>query len=251
MSLAGKVRGRLVESPNSFGARSREQRWERVRAYFPGIDDMRVLDLGGTVQFWTRLDRRPAHVVVVNLDVPDQAAHAPAVPDGITVVLGDACDPPVEVRADTFDLVFSNSVLEHVGGHAKRQAFAEVAQQLAPLHWVQTPNRYFPLEPHWLFPGFQFLPVAARASIAQRWPLAHTKSPNRDDALRATMSTELIGRTELKAYFPDSELLEERTGPLTKSLIAVRSEKSPAPPGAPPAGSWRAEGLEGAEGAGR
>ncbi|OAA25256.1 methyltransferase family protein [Frankia sp. EI5c] len=220
MSVGRNVRRIMVESPNSLGARSRGRRWERVREYFPSIDDMRVVDLGGTVDFWLRLDRRPARVVVINLEKPAEAA-----PADITVIVGDACDPPPETFTDQFDLVFSNSVIEHVGGHAKRLAFAEVTRRLAPLHWVQTPNRYFPLEPHWLFPGFQFLPVAARASVAQHWPLAHTRSPDRDDALRATMSTELIGRTELRSYFPDSEILDERTGPLTKSIIAVRGEK--------------------------
>ncbi|EFC83558.1 class I SAM-dependent methyltransferase [Parafrankia sp. EUN1f] len=219
MSMARNVRRLMVESPNSLGARSRGRRWERVREFFPSIDDMRVIDLGGTVDFWLRLDRRPAHVVVINLDKPAEPA-----PGDITVIVGDACNPPPEALVGDFDLVFSNSVIEHVGGHANRLAFAEVARRVAPLHWVQTPNRYFPLEPHWLFPGFQFLPVAARASVAQHWPLAHTKSPTRQDALSATMSTELIGRTELKAYFPDSDIVEERTGPLTKSIIAVRPE---------------------------
>ncbi|MEX5631238.1 class I SAM-dependent methyltransferase [Parafrankia sp. FMc2] len=218
MSVGRSVRRLMVESPNSLGARSRGRRWDRVREHFPDIDDMRVVDLGGTVDFWQRLERRPVHVVVINLEKPAEPA-----PPGIEVVVGDACDPPAETFTGRFDLVFSNSVIEHVGGHAKRLAFADVTRRLAPLHWVQTPNRYFPLEPHWLFPGFQFLPVSARASVAQHWPLAHTKSPDREDALSATMSTELIGRTELRAYFPDSEIIDERSGPLVKSVIAVRT----------------------------
>ena len=31
---------------------------------------------------------------------------------------------------------------------------------------MQTPYRYFPIEPHWLFPGMQFLPLPVRWSIA-------------------------------------------------------------------------------------
>jgi hypothetical protein len=221
-ALARRIRNVLVDSPQSLGARSRTKRWERFMEHFPKISRMRVVDLGGTVDFWLRSAERPAELVVVNLDEPKEAP-----PRGMAVVVADACAPPPEVDGAEFDLVFSNSVLEHVGGHARRVAFAEVVRRLAPSHWIQTPNRYFPLEPHWLFPGFQFLPVGARASIAQRWPLAHTKARDRDDALSATMSTELIGRTELRAYFPDSQILAEKAGPLTKSLVAVRSEKRP------------------------
>ena len=38
-------------------------------------------------------------------------------------------------------------------------------RELAQLHWVQTPYRYFPVEPHFLFPGFQFLPLTVRAVL--------------------------------------------------------------------------------------
>lgn len=63
-----------------------------------------------------------------------------------------------------FDLVYSNSVIEHVGGHARSCDFAGMVKTLARRHWgVQTPYRYFSIEPHWLFPGLQFLPQSARA----------------------------------------------------------------------------------------
>ena len=32
-------------------------------------------------------------------------------------------------------------------------------------------------------PGFQFLPLAARATVAQHWPLVHTKPADREKAL--------------------------------------------------------------------
>ncbi len=43
--------------------------------------------------------------------------------------------------------------------------------------WVQTPYRYFPIEPHWIFPGFQFLPLSARTEISRRWPLGNPPFP--------------------------------------------------------------------------
>jgi hypothetical protein len=87
---------------------------------------------------------------------------------------------------------------------------------------VQTPYRYFPIEPHWLVPGLQFLPITLRARIAHRWPLAYTPGRAKEAVLNTVMWTELIDRTQMRVYFPDSEILSERVAGLTKSLIAVR-----------------------------
>lgn len=201
----------MRELVRQVSGRARAARWAEFARRFPALDEMRVLDLGGVPAQWA--SRRVASVVVLNLDHHD-------VPDlpWIEAVRGDACDPPPLGR---FDLVFSNSVLEHVGGHARRAAFADTVHAAAPHHWVQTPYRYFPVEPHWLLPGFQFLPVPARAVLSRRWPYGHIRSADRATALADVTSVELIGRTELAGYFPSSEIWAERFGGWVKSLVAV------------------------------
>jgi hypothetical protein len=189
---------------------------------FPDLADLRVVDLGGTTETWRRAPVRPRQVVVLNLENPGES-HDPA----LVPVLGDACAArSVLVGAGvdpSFDLVFSNSLLEHVGGHARRAAVAEEVRALAPRHWVQTPYRYFPLEPHWLFPFMQFLPMPARAGVARWWPLVHTMPDSREVAMRDVQWTELIGVAELRSYFPESRVLRERVAGLTKSIVAVRT----------------------------
>lgn len=183
---------------------------------------MRVLDLGGRVQAWTSAPVRPAHVVILNIEPP-----LGEVADGIELRAGDACAPPPDLVSGTFDLVYSNSTIEHVGGHARRLAFADTVRGAAAHHWVQTPYRYFPVEPHWVFPGFQFLPMAARAGISASWPLGWMHDLNdppigRYEHLPYAIEVELLSRTEMRHYFPKSELLWERFAGLTKSLIAVQ-----------------------------
>ncbi|MFD7077406.1 hypothetical protein ACFV9G_24570 [Nocardioides sp. NPDC059952] len=217
-----ELRSRLVDSPASLGATLRLRRWERFTSLFPDIADMKVLDVGGTTESWLRAPVRPAHVVVLNLTEPGDGE------DGwLTPVAGDACDARSALEHAgapvAYDLVFSNSLLEHVGGHAQRSRLAEQIRQAAPRHWVQTPYRYFPIEPHWLFPGMQFLPMALRARVAERWPLVHTLPASRAEAMADVQWTELVGRTEMRSYFPDSEVLSERLLGLTKSMIAVRT----------------------------
>ena len=181
---------------------------------FPDIDKMRVLDLGGTAKHWETSPFRPKSVVVVNLQAESSGL------DWIAAVQGDACKPPAPVHDTQFDLVYSNSLIEHLGGHARRCEFASVVHALAPHHWVQTPYRYFPIEPHWLFPGLQFLPQGARAWAIRRWPLSPAW-PDRAQALRDVLEVELLSQTEMNYYFPHSDIVKERVLGLTKSIVAV------------------------------
>lgn len=217
MSAMHGVRKQFVESSTSLGARARAQRWEWFARSFPGLGSMSVIDLGGRAESWLRAPVHLARVHVVNLEKSPSE-----IPGWISAEVGDACELPKHVRAGDYDLVFSNSVIEHVGGHERRLRFAEAVHELAPRHWIQTPYRYFPVEPHFLFPAFQFLPLAARARILRHWPLVHTPPEDRDTALRIALSVELLGRTELAYYFPHSEIRAERVGGLPKSLIAIK-----------------------------
>ena len=217
MSVDGGVRGLLVNKETSLAARMRLRRWELVRAQFPEFSEMKVLDLGGTVSWWQRAPVLPQHVTIVNLEAEDDADSP-----WLTTVLGDACHADRLLAGQSFDLVLSNSLIEHVGGHGARSTLAHVIRSVAPRYMVQTPYRYFPIEPHWLFPAMQFLPVHLRAYIAPRWLLGHTRGWDPQQALSQVMSTELIGATEMRTYFPDGRLIWERFLGLPKSMVVVR-----------------------------
>lgn len=178
---------------------------------------MSVVDLGGRVDTWLKAPVRPKHVHVVNLEQPPTN-----LPEWVEVDHGDACALPPHIAHRRYDLVFSNSVIEHVGGHERRLRFAESVHLLAEAHWVQTPYRFFPIEPHWIAPGMQFLPTSLRTAVAHRWPLQHTLPKNRADALESVLWTELLDKTQMRYYFPDSVIRSERVFGLTKSMIAYR-----------------------------
>jgi hypothetical protein len=211
------VRGLFVGTDTSLAERMRLRRWEFIRKRLPELSEMKVLDLGGSMRFWLSAPVRPRHITVVNLD-PSEEAEAP----WLTVLTGDACHADRLVAGQRFDLVFSNSLIEHVGGHKARSALSHVVRSLAPRYLVQTPYRYFPVEPHWLFPGMQFLPLPVRWSIAFRWPLGHTRGWSESQALNEVMSTELLGATEMRTYFPDGQLYWERFLGLRKSMVVIR-----------------------------
>ena len=218
----GRIRRMLSpDASDSLATRIRARRWNDLLDRFPDFEQMRVIDLGGTTGYWTRTPVRPKEVLVVNIDegcVEDSQ-------DEISTLRADVCSLPSRLFDEPFDLVYSNSLIEHVGGHSRRLAMAEAVYRLADHHWIQTPYRYFPIEPHWVFPVFQSLPVSFRAEISRRWPLSQPpelRSHTHDEAIDDVLSVELLSLTEMRRLFPRSEMYRERFAGLTKSLVAVR-----------------------------
>ena len=77
-------------------------------------------------------------------------------------------------------------------------------------YFVQTPNRWFPVEPHALLPLVHWLP---RRLGRRLWDLGVSTDPF-DETL-------LLDARELQELFPDATIVRERIGPLTKSLVAA------------------------------
>jgi len=179
-------------SPTSVSTKARLRRWQKFRETFPHIGDMHVLDLGGTPNYWSNAPEMPAHVTVVNLCDQDST-------DRVTAIQGDACNPPASAEGK-YDLVVSNSLLEPVGGHAQRARLADVIHRSSDRHWVQTPYRYFPVEPHWVAPGFQFLPFEARVRAMMLWKFGNSPTPDREAAISLVNDIELIGLTQMQLF---------------------------------------------------
>ena len=98
----------------------------------------RVLDIGGGAFPWSYI-KPSAKITVLNLDLPESIIDHP----GIEFVAGDALYIPFSPMA--FDLVFSNSVIEHVGDYAQQQQFAMGMLSAGKQLYCQTPNKWFPI----------------------------------------------------------------------------------------------------------
>jgi SAM-dependent methyltransferase len=122
-------------------------------------------------------------------------------------VRGDALELPF--GDGSFEIAYSNSLIEHLDP-ADRPRFAEEIRRVAGRYWMQTPNRYFPIEPHVLLPGYQFLPEAAQRRL---WRIGMPGGEYEP--------IELLNASELRRLFPDAVILRERAAGLTKSLIAA------------------------------
>src|ERR1700687_4165124 len=121
----------------------------------------KLLDVGGGVGIageFIRLYERFESVTVLNLEPNISAAPSHL---HLTAVRADGCRLPF--RDKSVDWVFSNAVIEHVGGWEKQKQFAdEIRRVAAKGYFVTTPNRYFPIEPHTLMPFYQFFPISVQ-----------------------------------------------------------------------------------------
>ena len=87
---------------------------------------------------------------------------------------------------------------------------------------MQTPYRYFPVEPHWLLPGMQWLPYEARVQLSLHWNRGHIRTYTREDAAKRVDEIDLLSISQMGRYFPNSMIRYERFAGLVKSLVAIR-----------------------------
>lgn len=210
-----RVRAALVDRPGSVAAKARQRRWAMLLDRFPRLGEMDVVDLGGTVDYWLSAPVRPRTLCVVNL----RGSELGEPPSWARTVEADACTWSPSGR---YDLVVSNSLIEHLTGWERRRMLSDQIHRLADHHWVQTPYRYFPVEPHWICPFLQHAPVAVRAWVSRWWPLMHSRAQDWHTSVYNALEVDLLSKTEMRWLFPDSQLLVEGWMGLPKALIATR-----------------------------
>jgi len=173
-------------------------------------EGMSILDLGGHPKIWDAV-RVPLRITVLNLPGAIQAP--PASHHRIRYLDGDACKVQA-FRDREFDVVFSNSVIEHVGPHDKQAEFAREVRRLGRSYWVQTPSKWFPVEAHCGMPFWWFYPKALREYLINRW---RRKLP----AWTAMIEdTRVLTEAELRQLFPEASMLVETVIGIAKSYVA-------------------------------
>ena len=197
----------------------RRRRMARFAAELGLTPETRVLDIGGTPDNWQLLAAAPRLVL---LNTPRAAGDLAG---ASTWVAGDGRALPF--RDAAFDVVFSNSVIEHVGDLASQRQFAREVARVGRAYWVETPNRWFPVEQHLLTPFVHWLPRRWQRALVPRfnwWRVLVPLPPDRRDFYidHYLRDVRLLGPSELRALFPDGRILRERSLGVAKSLVALR-----------------------------
>lgn len=215
-------------NPNSFGSRMRRRRLaplvDMIRRINASKGEVRILDVGGRETYWKALDPdflkdHRVHITILNL--PSDLVGKES--DLFTYAVGDACDLG-QYQDNCFDVVHSNSVIEHVGNWDRVKAYAKEARRLAPSLFIQTPYFWFPIEPHFIKPFHHWLPKALRVSVWMTFRMGECRKASNIDEAMSRLDDEpyLLDMRMYRFLFPDCVILRERFLLFTKSLVAVR-----------------------------
>jgi SAM-dependent methyltransferase len=166
-----------------------------------------ILDIGGAHYTWPIIGRTEG-ITILNIELPEDTG-------GFNYILGSGCDLPFGDKS--FDLAFSNSVIEHVGSEENQYKFAKETMRVGKRIYCQTPSRFFPIDPHLSAPFLHWLPFSwltpkfLRYFTLNGWLL---KRPYQYDVT-------WISKRKLKKMFPGCKIKTERFLLLPKSFIVT------------------------------
>ena len=199
-----------------FTARSRRTRFERFLAEMNPQPTDRILDVGVTDTSWRSSNFLEANypfpecITAVGLGpMPTFQTQFPAV----RFVEADGRQLPFDDKS--FDIGFSNAVIEHVGGAADQRRFVVELVRTCRHVFIATPNAGFPIDPHTLLPLVHWVPRSMRHRILHLTGNGRWAS---ETALRP------LGASELRSFFPAGipiRIVRQRVLGLTTVLIAI------------------------------
>jgi hypothetical protein len=205
--ILGRPIGNMEESAVVAGWRARRYRLFEQLCIRSGTDS--IIDLGSGDG--SALERFNTTNPITAIDlIPQQTQWFGK---NVTLAEGDATE--LDFSDFSFDAAFSNSVIEHIPPGLQKR-YADETRRVARRYFVQTPNRWFPVEAHSHLPLVHFLPDP----LVRWWNRSHwvgTVPPGEWEEIH------LLTSRKLRKLFPDARIYRERLFGLTKSLIAFRA----------------------------
>lgn len=224
-----KILSKIVnyDDPNSFGSKLRKKRFSHIENIISDTFEehgcVYIIDMGGTKRYWNimpseYLEKYNMHITIVNLSGMNEEVGD----ERFKMIDGDCCDL-IDFEDNEFHVAHSNSVIEHVGDEDAMWKFAREASRVAKKYYIQTPNYWFPIEPHCMMPFFHWLPRKLRIAIILKTNVGNWgRCENLDDAAAAIDSARLLNKSLFYKLFNDSIRITERFFFLPKSIIAIR-----------------------------
>jgi hypothetical protein len=191
----------------------RNQRLDQFNRAVKPPPQAKILDLGGLPSMWGDAANQ-FEITIVNL--PDALSKEQNQPGPCRMVEGDATNLRNLFADQSFDIVFSNSVIEHVGDEHQQRAFASEVMRLGKSYWIQTPSNHFPMDPHTGVFLYWQKSEAHRQKLQAKW--AETM-PAWAEMVRGTT---VVTRSEMSNLFPGSQVFVERKFGFEKSYSFYR-----------------------------
>jgi hypothetical protein len=184
--------------------------------FLPGAST-RVLDVGGYACNWQHVPIT-SQITFLNTEYPDgwQVASERFVSE-----VGNGCR--MRFSGHSFDIAYSNSAIEHVGGYEAQKQFASEICRTGRRIFVQTPNRWFFVEPHFLAFFVHYLPWTIARPLLRFCSLRGLlRQGDNKDLRKLAMELRFVSYREMKEFFPGCEIYREKWFGMTKSFIAIK-----------------------------
>jgi len=173
-----------------------------------------VLDVGGKINFWENrglAGNKNYEITIVNIE-KEKSKYS-----NIKTSIGNAVDLS-QFNNNTFDVVHSNSVIEHLYNFENQKKMASEIIRVGQKHIVQTPNKNFFIEPHYLLPFFQYIPDKLKYLILTKTKLSRLKKWDENFAKQYIKEIRLLSLKEMKVLFPNSKIYFEKFIWMNKSF---------------------------------
>ncbi len=195
----------------------RTKRMRQFRPLFGLTAETRILDIGGYEFNWMLLGFSPC-VTLLNLSVPRERERE----SSFAWIVADGKRLPFKDGA--FELVYSNSVIEHLGGIENQRLFAAEVRRVGQSYYVQTPDKWFFIEPHLITPFIHWLPRRIQRLLLRNVTVwGWITRPTKQYCESFMNEVRLLKRSDLQRLFPDADIIHERFLGLSKSIMAVKN----------------------------
>lgn len=187
---------------------------------------IKIIDVGGTQKYWESMmmfqEKRNIEITLVNLLKEDIVGKSKHIGIRYEARQGNILDKDFvnSLLKEEYHICYSNSVIEHLYTKQNQIGMAESVRRLATYHWIQTPYKYFPLEPHFHFPFWIYIPKPIRKKLLMNFELGHFPILSSEEASDILDEIRLISESEYRKWFPESVIWKEKTFGLTKSIVA-------------------------------
>jgi hypothetical protein len=189
---------------------------------------LRIMDLGGTASMWQRWGLSESdefRITLVNSDEIDKSQPRPVVP---TQYMDEVQENVLNLSSRDFqpyDLIFSNSLLEHLPSRDEQAQLAAAIAGSGRPYFIQVPNKYCIIDPHFPHPFAAFFATLPRHVRARMLTLHRLGSSRRcqtyAEAMERMRYYNPLGRADMEALFPKAAIQVERMAGLPMSILAM------------------------------
>ncbi len=208
------------KSSESYVTRLRKKRFQLFKNLVLSIgnESTKILDIGGTIEYWKQvydIKNNPLNLKITLLNLEFESKDNNDIFDYVTENAKE-----LSFENHSFDIVFSNSMIEHLGGLEQQLLAVNEMKRVAKYIYMQTPNIFFPIEPHFQILFIHWFLIAIRLRMLAFF---QKTTVNKEYNSFVNNPINLLSKSDLDFFFDDDNynIYKEKTFGLTKSFVVV------------------------------